>query len=1049
MTKHFRTLSLCVVLMLIPSLALSQSTNATITGQVADPTKAVLPQATVRAINNNTNVRYEGQTNQSGMYVISSLPPGDYRVEVEKPGFKTIVKPDIVLHVQDTIELNFEMALGSASETLTVTGGAPLVNTQDASVSTVVDQTYVRNMPLNGRSFQNLILLTPGVLTQTPQGNPGGEFSVNGQRTSSNYFTVDGVSANVGVAPGIDQISLESGISGSAPAATALGTTQALVSVDALQEFRVQTSTYSAEYGRNPGGQFAFETKSGTNQWHGTAYDYLRNGAFDAQDWFNHYFGVKQAAIYQNDFGATLGGPLEIPGVYNGKDRTFFFGSFEGLRLSSPQAASVNFVPDSAIRASAPSAVQQALNAYPVPNGPNVRPGVAQFIGSWSNPGSINSTSVRFDHVVNDKMRLFFRFSDITSSSASRGTSATRLAPTVITTVANAFRSYTVGNTNVFATRLANQIHLNYTSNEATLSQVMDAFGGATPVDLARLSGLGSGSWLSFDGVGTLFINLAQQQAAGTQKQWNFVDKVDLSLGRHQFKFGADYRRLAPSATIPTPFVGYAYFSQSAIMANNASAAVIARASAHPLYQNFSVFAEDEWKASERLNLSLGLRWEVNPPPGVTEGLMPYTIQGTGPSNWAVAPQGTPLWRTTWYNIAPRLGAAYILRSTPGRETVVRAGGGVFFDTGQNLGSIGFQGPGFNARNTFSAPFPVNAVTRIPEITNPPVSRYSTPVYGFAPRLQLPYTLQWNAALEQSFGASQVFTLSYVGSHGARLLQFKTFQPSGNPNATQFNFVENGLTSDYSSLQAQFRRSLSQGLTALASYTWSHCIDYASGDYRFGYQRGDCDFDVRHSVSSALSYDLPTVGHGGFANAVLHHWGVDARLTARTAFPVTLYGTYLVQPDFQAFYGGLDSVPGQPVYLYGANCASVLQGLGSLQPGQSCPGNRAINPKAFTASSSGPGNVPRNFARGFGTWQMDLAVRRDFPIRESLRLQVRAVVFNLFNHLNLGKINDQFGQSTFGQAVGTLANAHSVYGLSPLYQTGGARSIQFALKLIF
>ncbi len=175
-----------------------------------------------------------------------------------------------------------------------------------------------------------------------------GEFSVNGQRTESNYYTVDGVSANVGAGTGLGMFF--SGASGSLGASTASGTTQALVSVDDLQEFRAQSSTYSAQYGRNPGGQFAFETKSGTNQWHGTSYDYLRNGYFDAPDWFNDYFGVKQSALRQNDFGGAFGGPVRIPRFYDGKDKTFFFVSYEGLRLTSPQPAASNLVPSLCVR---------------------------------------------------------------------------------------------------------------------------------------------------------------------------------------------------------------------------------------------------------------------------------------------------------------------------------------------------------------------------------------------------------------------------------------------------------------------------------------------------------------------------------------------------------------------------------------------------------------------------------------------------------------------------------------------------------------------------
>src|SRR5208282_4141683 len=326
------------------------------------------------------------------------------------------------------LSINFTLPVGAVFETVTVEGGASMISTTDASVSTVIDHTYVENMPLNGRSFQDLILLTPGIVTQSPQNSGNsvlgmtGEFSVNGQRTESNDYTVDGVSANVGAAAGYSMLINGAGASGSVPAATALGTTQALVSVDDLQEFRVQSSTYSAEYGRNPGGQFAFETKSGTNQWHGTAYDYLRNGFVDAQDWFNDYFGTPEPALRQNDFGGTLGGPVRIPNVYNGRDKTFFFISYEGLRLVSPQPASITYVPDNFLRASAPADLQPVLNAFPVPNGADDSAnGFAQYIASWSNPSSLDSAGVRFDQVVNSHLSLFFRFSGTGSSSATRG----------------------------------------------------------------------------------------------------------------------------------------------------------------------------------------------------------------------------------------------------------------------------------------------------------------------------------------------------------------------------------------------------------------------------------------------------------------------------------------------------------------------------------------------------------------------------------------------------------------------------------------------------
>ena len=859
--------SVCALMLAIPLLA--QSPNGVINGLVVDPSNKVIAGADILVVNDVTGVKYSSKTNDEGIYVLPNLQPGPYRIQVSRVGFKTLIKPDIVLNVQDALSINFTLAVGAAFETVTVEGGASMINTTDASVSTVIDHTYVENMPLNGRSFQDLILLTPGTVTNSPQSPSAvgqtGEFSVNGQRTESNYYTVDGVSANVGAAAGVF-MTTGAGASGSVATSTALGTTQALVSVDDLQEFRVQSSTYSAEYGRNPGGQFAFETKSGTNQWHASAYDYLRNNSFDAPDWFTDYFHKAQPSTRQNDFGGTFGGPVEVPGTFHGKDKTFFFISYEGLRLRQPQAATASFVPDLCMRSigvcpsgrsPAPSALQPVLKAFPLPspNGlENAASGFGQFIGTWSNPSSIDSTSVRFDHTVNDKLRLFFRFSDTDSSAASR--SAT--VATLNTISAYTMRTYTVGASSAFSSRLSNESRLNFSSNGTTSVILLDDFGGSTPVDLRQLIGVSNPAvQLVYSGYA---IQLLQNLTSGAQRQWNLIDTVSRSVGRHQFKLGADYRRLAPFEALSSPSAQYNYLSEPSVEKNHASVTLTARAPGYPLYVNFSAFAQDEWRVARRLSLSLGLRWEVNPAPGATKGLTPYTLQGSSLNTLALAPQGTPLWQTSWYNFAPRLGVAYLLSNMPGWETVVRGGGGVFFDTGQQSGSLGFTGIGFSAlESNLSGSFPLLPAVA-PTIVNPPVAPYASDGDEWARHLQLPYTLQWNGSIEQALGNSQALSVSYVGSHAARLLERNLILTPSNPNLIAFFLLDSGLTSDYNSLQGQFQRRLNRALTALASYTWSHCIDYGSSNLSFSYQRGNCDFDVRHNLSAALSYNLPNSG---------------------------------------------------------------------------------------------------------------------------------------------------------------------------------------------
>jgi hypothetical protein len=255
-------------------------------------------------------------------------------------------------------------------------------------------------------------------------------------------------------------------------------------------------------------------------------------------------------------------------------------------------------------------------------------------------------------------------------------------------------------------------------------------------------------------------------------------------------------------------------------------------------------------------------------------------------------------------------------------------------------------------------------------------------------------------------------------------------------------------------LQLQYQRRLTDGLQALASYTWSHSIDFGSQNATLPYLRGNSDFDVRHNFSAAVSYDLPDRSRGRFVGALLHHWGLDDRFTARTGFPVPLQGNVQTdQATGQEFYGGLDQVPGQPLYISGSECAALYNS------GKQCPGGRAINPNAFAVpSGSVQGDAPRNVVRGFGAWQMDIAVRREFPIHERLRLQFRAEAFNVFNHPNFGTINPTYCSPvptspafapgcTFGLATGTLANG--LGGLNALYQMGGPRSMQFALRLTF
>jgi hypothetical protein len=328
---------------------------------------------------------------------------GKVRIQKAHPAGRDPARPG-------ALAIDFEMVVGSLSDSITVQAGAPLVNTTSATVSTVVDQAFVENMPLNGRSFQTLIMLTPGVVVTQTAYDDQGQFSVNGQRADANYFTVDGVSANFGVT---GYFPLVQAAGGALPALSASGGTNSLVSVDAMQEFRLQTSSFAPEFGRTPGGQISIVTRSGTNQFHGTAFEYFRNSVLDANDWFSNRDHLPKPEERQNDFGGVFGGPIL-------KDKTFFFFFYEGLRLRQP-ATQETVVPDTASRQQAPTSLQPYLNAYPIQNGPELGQGLAQFNGSYSNPSSLDAYAIRVDHAINLKLSLFGRYNYSPSDSNVRG----------------------------------------------------------------------------------------------------------------------------------------------------------------------------------------------------------------------------------------------------------------------------------------------------------------------------------------------------------------------------------------------------------------------------------------------------------------------------------------------------------------------------------------------------------------------------------------------------------------------------------------------------
>jgi hypothetical protein len=1059
------------VLGAIPCLA--QTDDAAISGRVTDPSGAVVPGVSVKLQSAERGTVQETTTNRDGIYLFPAVQPGVYHITARKQGFRQVDYVGLTANVQAHIEQNFRLQVGSSSESVTVTAAGVNVNTTDATVSTVVDQEFVANMPLNGRSLQDLETLAPGVATVASYNGsnnfgPGlaGSITVNGQRTEANYFTVDGTSTNLGAVAGPFGLGAVS-FAGGTPATTVLGTTQSMVSVDALQEFRASTSTYSAEYGRTPGGQFAFTTRSGANTWHGSLYDYFRNEALDANNWFLNQAGQPKEKERQNDFGGTLGGPIIIPHLYNGKDKTFFFFSYEGLRLWEPQGFQRNAVPDLTLRQTAPAALQPVLNAMPLPNAgeDGLNDGLAFYNVSASYPSSIDAISARIDHSIGSKFKIFGRYAKTPSASK------VYVAAQENITASN-YRLATLGATAMISPRQTNELRFNFTQNDAKFAWQSTDQGGATPFNVSTIPGPDggpfpvSGSRLSvninygscLDQSSVRCPSLFAEQDSTTQKQYNLTDTYTWAVNRHTLKFGVDWRRLS---TYDLPYTNNEdfVFETEASVLNNAPdfayAAPLLFAGVEPVYKNFSAFAQDDWKFTSRLSLSFGLRWDVNPAPTNARGPSPYTVdQITNLATTQLAPEGTPLWRTDWHGFAPRFGLAYQLRQTPGHETVIRGGVGMFYDMGNLLGSEGFSGIGLtNFAQYTGASFPLTpAQLQVPPASVAPP--YNNEIYAFDPTLRLPYTLQWNVAVEQLLGRDNALTVSYVGSAGRRLLTTFGYAPEnlGNPNfnanvcAGCLYITKNEATSDYDALQVNFQRHLSRGLQALVSYTWSHSIDTATSNFELSeLERASSDFDIRQNFQAALVYDIPGSYSNPVLSGILRHWGLDTRISARSGSPVDVIGTSALDPlTNTALNFHPDIVPGQPLYVYGSQY----------------PGGRILNYNAYLALAPGiEGDSGRNSAEGFGAWQINLALRREVSLHDRLRLQFRAEAFNVFNHPSFGGIANylQFGPCgplqpgqnlfCFGVAGATLNNI--VGELNSLYQIGGPRSLQLALKLTF
>ena len=995
---------LAILLGCLAGTAALRSQNFThVSGAILDASASSVPAAAVTVIDEETGFRRTTLSQPDGAYVVSSLRPGSYKVSVRKDGFRTTIRFGVKISPSQPARVDFKLEVGSVEETVTVEGATALLNSEDGSVGTLVGRDEIENLPVNGGGLLNLIELAPGVVITPATRGEAGQFSVGGQRPNTNAFMVDGVSVNSGVSGGG---SSAQATGAALPGMTAFGSLDGLVSRDALQEARVQTSSTVPLFGRLPGAQISLTSRTGSNEAHGSLSASLRNELLNANDWFANRNGDGRAPQRFQDYAATLGGPLR-------RNRTFFFLSYEGMRIAQPFVG-VQPVPSLAARESAPTWVQPVLNLFPAPNGSDLGNGLALWTANSSRPSRLDIGSARIDQVITSRLTAFGRFS--------ASPSATEFGSSPVDSLSLDSRSITLGLTLRATPSLVFDARLNASSATASSTWLPPTPSAAPPC--YQFPGSPSGASATCDSLARLSIAGVGQVISGSegqrrQSQYQVNQTGAWNRGAHFLQFGGDYLRLAPVRHDAGASISYLANSLADLAyVTNVWTANTPAQNVSAVVRQVSLFAEDTWRVTSRLTLTYGVRWEMSPAP-----------TSSGPATFLDPAQLTdvslvrPIWPATYTNLAPRFGIAY--RLTKDGQTVIRAGAGGYFDSSLSLATDLIN----------SGPL---AISQISGSVNPPFPTVLK--FGFLPNLHIPLVKQWNVSVERAFNDRNVVSLGYAGSAGGDLIR-REVGGAGSVPTEWLALATNKGWSKYHSLQAQYRRRLSGGVEALASYAWSHSIDNSSTDsglYWAGsgltpaQDRAASDFDVRHALTAGFTFEPG--GH----TAVSRGWALDGIVTARSGFPINLL-------DAEQFEGIAfenvfrpDPVLGQPVWVGDS----------------SAPGGRRINTAAFqVARNAAQGALGRNALRGFGMSQADLSLRREFFAREKRSLQLRVEAFNALNHPSFADPVRFLASPLFGQSGSMLAymlgTGSPGSGLAPMFQGGGARSLQVTLRFRF
>jgi hypothetical protein len=1048
--------------------AATQTYRGTIHGVVRDASGGVLVGAAVTARNLANGETRSATTVGDGSYLIPELEAGEYEVTAKATGLTPAIERAIVEVGLDTT-LDFTVTkVAATGQEVTVTAAAPLVDTQRDVLGEVVDQRMVQELPLNGRDFGKLVALVPGV-TVEGSGVAGtekgfGQFNMNGNRDRSNNYTLDGTDNND---PWFNNSALNQvGISG-APAT--------LLPIDAIQEFNVQ-SQFPAEYGRNSGSVVNILTKSGTNQLHGSLYDYERNSVFDARNFFNDSSDPKTLFI-NHQFGGSVGGPIV-------KDRTFFFFAYEGQRervgsdfvFQVPTTADINAARAAAI-AAMPGINTAPLDAilakyFPQSTTENL-PGVVNDLNNNDN------LIVKIDHKISNSNSFAARYAFGNDNQAfpfgslggsgdgSRLPSFAQISPTRVQ-VFSASLLTTIGASRV------NELRFGYTRFQNSFTSA-DANFNLASIGLNMGTGLTGMPEIDFDGaIENLGATAYSVPRARFSQSFQGLDNFTWIHGLHSIKFGGEFRRVAVNAyndNLERGLIGFSPTNPNDVTLSDTIVDVLTNYyegngncdecfstgntgnTQRTTYNNgFALFAQDDYRIRHNLTLNYGLRWEYFGPISEKHGLL-YNFGADSGPDATLEPVGSGglsgAYTKDWLDFGPRIGLAW----GPLTHTTVRAGYGIFYDyipqhlmianyttsAGIATNPIGPQAVlplGFNqyAFNGLACPAPCSSLPPVFSLESSPYSIFITDH-----DLRTPYVGSWNLNIEQQAGEHMSFQIGYVGSKGTRLTRLYDLNQDGeNPNYESIDVFSTSANSTYNAFQVNGRFQNWHRFSGFYGYVFSKSLDGASDGIDFNFataafpqnsddlaaEKGPSTFDTRHRFTAALNYDIPAWSR--LPKKLAEGWQWNTIITTQSGRPI---------PIIDDEYG-----------INGHLRPDVVPGVNPILPNWT-PSGGYLNPNAFAEPAGEFGTLGRDQIYGPGFWNIDFSLTKSTRLTEKLTLQLRAEFFNIFNHPQFALPDNIVTPGA--ENDGVISATPDVAQGNPGLGGGGPRVVQFAARFQF